>query len=164
MNFWAVCLLILAGLPISCSCCWCCWCFWHGGKLRGLALKNVLPIMMIFTFTDEFGFGRREIHQARQNCLRWIFDDEVMDSHAHEVHSSSTLNINLAVPDQIQPQSTTNHNSNNDPAPPYPESPPVREQPPTYQDAIYRRARNNWRVISQKPKKMLKSRPVFNFD
>ena len=52
---------------------------------------------MIFTFSDEFGFGGGESHQSRQNR------EGVMDFLACGIHSPT-------VPDQIQPQSTTNHN------------------------------------------------------
>ena len=93
---------------------------------------------MIFTFSDEFGFGGGESHQSRQNRAG------VMDSHAAGVgNSPATLNVNLAtVQDQMQPQSMTNNNAISDPAPPYPESPPVNEQPPTYQDAVDKRTIN----------------------
>ena len=125
-------LSVWGGIIISC-CCWCLWCFWRvRGTLKGICFYKIMfPKMMIFTFSDEFGFGGGESHHSRQNR------EGVMDSHAGVGNSPATLNVNLAtVTHQTQPQSVTNNNANSDPAPPYPESPPVNEQPPTYQDAI----------------------------
>ena len=101
----------------------------------------------MITFSDEFGFGGGESQQSRQNR------EGVMDSHAGVGNSPATLNVNLAtVPHQMQPQSVTNNsNATCDPAPPYPESPPVNEQPPTYQDAIDKRTINTNQPIKAEP-------------